>query len=131
MEVKVKVKCSECNGEGVLANPFYDMLERVKRKHLDDTGDFMKAAQEDAFLKENGYSDWPWEERDCDDCSGTGSRFVDREMFSVQVFHLSQACLESFTVIVCAGDIDSARKIAFEEYKDLDMVKVVPRKVLC
>lgn len=80
MKIEVRKVCQECGGTGVLSNPFYAELDNfVKEYHKNHNGERPTVDEEDAWLKEQGYNEWPREEFRCHVCDGAGeySEWID------------------------------------------------------
>ena len=72
VEILIVEDCPDCNGDGVVSNPFYDEWEKFRSKTYDDKGRFPTADEHDDWLRSQGFTDWPQEEYECYTCAGSG-----------------------------------------------------------
>lgn len=79
MKIEVKEECQECGGTGLLRNPFYQDLDVFIKSYRDEKGERPTVEEEDEWLRQQGYEEWPKEEFRCHVCDGAGeiSRWID------------------------------------------------------
>lgn len=91
MEIQVRTKCKDCDGHGIKENDIYtEFYSWMALQQQDEFADDPTQEDQDKWLFENyELGQWPPEEVECFECSGTGKvvSWIPFEKLTLKIVH--------------------------------------------